>query len=268
MAGLLAICYFSCLSVRSLWSEMWLLFGSHIWFHSQREQRYETSVSHAHCGRGGCSMRAAKGGSMGGSQAGRPVPHHWPNWERRAGLVMGSEVSLSPGITATRDQEVYGCGAAQARTSRQSGECLTRPLAALPPPSFDQGAGAGLSTGSQSSRRKKEATDPAGTLRALPVSCLTSKRRGTQPSGSQSHLGTWTPPSATSKEPSEVLCPSEATLRLSLTFGCSMALGFAPCHSIHPSASTASTHHFLLHCLATYSCLFCLPPYPKNVLGS
>lgn len=76
-------------------------------------------------------------------------------------LAVRSEVSLSPRITVTWNQQVHGCGAAQARTSRQNEEHLTRPLAAFPPPSFDQGMRADLSTGSQSSWKRKEATDPA-----------------------------------------------------------------------------------------------------------
>lgn len=90
---------------------------------------------------------------------------------------MGFEVSLSPRIAVTQNQELHGCDVAQARISRQSGQHLTSPLAAFPPPSFDQVMGADLSTGSQSSRRRKEATEPADTLTALPVSCLTSMSR-------------------------------------------------------------------------------------------
>lgn len=173
--------WISGISVACLWDRFGVKCGSclaHTFgFLPSESKTCETGVSHAHWGREGCSMRAAKMGATGDSQAGRSVPRHLPDWQSRAGLATGSEVSLSPGITVTRDQEVHGCGAAQARTSRQSGEPLTRPLAALPPPSFDQGIGADLSTGRQRSRRRKEATDPAGTLRALPVSCLTSKRR-------------------------------------------------------------------------------------------
>lgn len=48
----------------------------------------------------------------------------------------------------------------------------------------------------------------------------------------------------------EMPCLCEVTLRLPLPLDALFALGFAPCHSVHPSASTdistASTHHFLL----------------------
>lgn len=122
-----------------------------------------------------------------------------PSQENRAGLVIGTKVSLIPGITVTtlvmgqvqgqaRKQvhhvgirrhkagHRHGCGAAQTRTqaegSKQSGKPLTRCLTALPLPSFDQGC-----TGSQSPQRGKAATHSAGMLMVLPVPCLTSKWR-------------------------------------------------------------------------------------------
>lgn len=117
---------FSCPPMRSLWSEMCLLFGSHIWLAFQWEQEaWDQSVRHAHWGggRGGCSMRGVRLGATGDSQAGKSVLHQWsaipvcPTRRAGQGLVMGTAVSLRPGITTTTPSDGPGPGSSQKASS-------------------------------------------------------------------------------------------------------------------------------------------------------
>lgn len=117
---------FSCPPVGSLWSEMCLLFGSHIWLAFQWEQEaWDQSVRHARWGggRGGSSMRGVRLGATGDSQAGKSVLHQWsaipacPTRREGQGLVMGTVVSLRPGITTTTPSDGPGPGSSQKASS-------------------------------------------------------------------------------------------------------------------------------------------------------
>lgn len=174
-----------------------------------------------------------------------------PNRENRVGLVVGTKVSFSPGITASslvmgqvqgqaRKQvhEVgiksykaghrHGSGAAQARTHHESWNSKASPSRGGSPwtgpsqlfsqlwpkhGSWPQAWAAKVFRGGRRPQNWQMV------LRALPVPCLTPKWRWIWPPGSQTHLGAWKPSSVTHKGPLELLCCIEAILRHPLFSG-------------------------------------------------
>lgn len=209
MAGLLGI------SGACLWDLFGVKRGScltHTFgFLPSGSKRCETSVSHARCGREGCSMGASNGGDMADRQAVRSVPHPWPGSESRAGLTVGPEVSLSPfGIR----RHVAVVQLRQGVPGRV-GTFDTAPCSISSSQLWPR-------CGSWSEHRQPKLLEkershwPSRYPHSLPVSWLTSVRMWMQPPGSQPHLGAWTPPSATSKGPFGVPWLSEAILGLPL----------------------------------------------------
>lgn len=272
MAGLLNIWYFSCPSMGSLWSEMWLLFGSHIWFPSQWEQKVWDWCQPCPLGQRGLLHEGSQDGCH-GWQPGWQVsatPLAWLTEQGRAGNGVW-------GQSQPRDHSHSGSGGTWLWCSSgkdfqaewgpsDKAPCSTSSSQLWPRHrSWSEHRQAEISEKERGHWPSRYTQSLASVLPNLKEEVNITTRLPTTPGDldtSQCHL----------QESPWSAMPQWGHSKTSLAFGCSVALGFAPCHSTHPSASTdtstPSTHHLLLQCLAIYSCLFCLPHYSRNTLGS